>query len=171
MVSTTARQAIGAAVGQLDSGDRARLGQDLRRFAFDDGQVRRSGDEGLHGAPVELAVGLGARSLDGRTLAAVEDAELDAGQIGGAAHDPVQGVDLPHQMALAQAADRRIAGHFADCREPVGDERGPGARARRRGRGLAARVPAPDHNDVKSHGRSASLFHVKHRPICLSASS
>ena len=111
-------------------------------------------DERLHGAPVELAVGLGARALHGGALAAIENPELDAGRIGGAGHNPVQRVDLAHQVALAQAADRRIAGHFADRCEAVGDERGRGAGARRRGRGFAARVPSADDNDVKFHRRS-----------------
>ena len=110
-----------------------------------------SADERLHGAPIELSVGLGARPLDGGTLAAIEDAELNAGRVGGARHHAVERVDLAHQMALAQAADRRIAGHFADRRETVGDERGRGAAARRRGRGFASRMPAADDNDVKFH--------------------
>ena len=116
-----------APVGEVDSGDGAGSRGDPRRFAFDHGQVRRFGDESLHGAPVELAVGLGARALDGGALAAVEDAELNAGSVGGARHHAVERVDLAHQMALAQAPDRRIARHFADGRETVGDERGRGA--------------------------------------------
>ena len=67
-----------AAVGEFDARDRARFGQDARRLAFDDGQVRGLRDQVLHRAPVELPVGLGAGSLDGRALAAVEDAKLDA---------------------------------------------------------------------------------------------
>ena len=63
----------------------------------------------LHRQAIELAVGLGARALHRRALAAVEDAELDAGGVGGAAHQPVERVDLAHQMALAEPADRRIA--------------------------------------------------------------
>ena len=151
VVSTTARAGDRAAVSELDARDGAGVGRDPGGFAFDDGQVRRFADERLHGAPVELAVGLGARPLDGGALAAIEDAELDAGRVGGARHDPVQRVDLAHQMALAEAADRRIAGHLADRCEPMGDERGRGAAARRRGRGFAARMPAADDNDVKLH--------------------
>ena len=92
-----------AAVGELDSRDGAAFGHDPGRFPFDHGQVRRFGDERLHGAPIELAVGLGARPLDGGTFAAVEHAELDAGRVGGAPHHAVERVDLAHQMALAQA--------------------------------------------------------------------
>ena len=52
-------------------------------------------------------------------------------------------------MALAEPADGRIAGHRADGREPVGQQRGPRAHARGRRRGLAAGVAAADHDDVE----------------------
>src|SRR3546814_8155606 len=65
-----------------------------------------------------------------------------------AAHDPVERVDLAHQMPLAEAADRRIAGHLADGVEAVGHEQGARAQPRRRGRGFAAGMPAADDNDV-----------------------
>ena len=102
---------------------------------------------------VELAVGLRARPAHRRTLAAVEHAELDAGLVGDAAHQAVERIDLAHQMALAEPADRRVAGHRADGREPVRDQRGARAHARGRGRGLAAGVAAADHDDIEgSHG-------------------
>ena len=142
-----------AAVGELDAGYAVGIGGDPSRLPFDDGQVRSFGDERLHGAPIELPVGLGARPLDGGSLAAVEDAELNAGGIGGARHHAVERVDLAHQMALAQAADRRIAGHLADRCEAVGDQRGSRAAARRRGRGFASRMAPADDNDVKFHRR------------------
>ena len=150
-----------AAVRELDARYGAGVGCDPSRLPFDDGQVRGLGDQRLHGAPIELTVRLGARPLNGGALAAVEDAELNAGSIGGARHHAVERVDLAHQMALAQAADRRVAGHFADRREAVGDERGWRAAARRRGRGFASRMAPADDNDVKFHS-GVRLFHVKH---------
>ena len=99
------------AVGDHES---ARLGLDHR-------QVRRSSTiSRCIACAVELAVGLGARAAHRRALAAVEDAELDAGGVGGAAHQPVERVDLAHQMALAEPADGRIAGHLADRVEACG---------------------------------------------------
>ena len=80
------------------------------------------------------------------TLGAVEQAELDAGGVGDAAHQAVEGIDLAHEVALAEAADGRIAGHLADGGEGVGDERRTRAHARSRGRGLAAGMAAA-HND------------------------
>ena len=109
-------------------------------------EVRLRRERGLHRLPVELAVGLGARTAHGRTLAAVEHAELDAGRVGDAAHQAVQRIDLAHQMALAEPADRRVAAHLADGRELVGDQRRRHAEPRRGRRSLAAGMPAA-HND------------------------
>ncbi len=151
VVSTTAGQAMHAPIREFDAGDGAGFGHDPGRFPFDDCEVRSPGDKVLHGAPVELAVGLGARPLNGGALAAVEHPELDAGRVGGAPHHAVERVDLAHQMALAQAADGGVARHFANGGEAMGDERGRGARARGRRRGFTARMSAADHHDVKLH--------------------
>ena len=105
-------------------------------------------EEGLHRGTVELAVGLGAGPAHGRALAAVEHAELDAGAVGGAAHQPVERVDLAHELALGQPADRRVARHLADGVEAMGEEQRGGPHARGGGRRLAARVPAAHDDDV-----------------------
>ena len=78
---------------------RNRLGADF--------EVRLLGQQRLHGLAIELAIGLRARAAHGRALAQVEHAELDAGAVDGAAHDAVERIDLAHQVALAQPADRR----------------------------------------------------------------
>ena len=52
-------------------------------------------------------------------------------------------------MALAQPADRGIAGHRADGRKTMGDQRRPGAHARGDGRGLAAGVASADDDDIE----------------------
>ena len=106
-------------------------------------------DRLLHRCGVKLAVSLGARPAHRRALAAVEHAELDPAVIGYAAHQAVERIDLAHQVAFAEPSDRGVARHRADGREPVGQERGAGAHARRRGCGFAARVAAADHDDVE----------------------
>ena len=90
---------------------------------------------------------------DGRALRAVQHPELDAGHVGQAAHDAVQRVDLPDQVALAQAADGRVAAHLADGLELVGEQERARAEARRRGRRLAARVSPADDDHIPGHGR------------------
>ena len=108
-----------------------------------------SRDRGLHRRRIELAVGLGARPADRRTLAAVQHPKLDAAGIGDPAHQAVQRIDLADQMALAETADRGIAGHRADGRKAMGHQRGLRAHPRSRARGLAAGMAAADDDDVE----------------------
>ena len=152
VVSTTAPARDAAAIGGDDAGDAALLDDQVLDRGFDHLEVRRGADRRLHGLPVELAVGLGAGALHRRALAAVQHAELDAGRVGDAAHQAVERVDLAHQMALAEPADGRIAGHLADGREAVGDQRRARAHARGRGRGLAAGMAAADDDDIEGLG-------------------
>src|SRR5204863_408336 len=67
-----------------------------------------------------FAVRLRPRSAHCRTLAAVQHPKLDPTGIGHPAHQAIQGVDLTDQMALAETADRGIAGHRPDGREAMG---------------------------------------------------
>ena len=137
------------AIGEDDRRHRAGIIQrQVEDVALDHGEAVGLADQALHGGAVELAVGLGAGAPDGRALAAVEHAELDAAAIGGKAHQPAESVDLPHQMPLADAADRRIAAHRADRIEAVGDEDRGSSGARRGARRLASGMAAADHDDV-----------------------
>ena len=143
----------GAAVGE-DEAAEAPPGVEGEILAGpgDHGQPRGRGDRRLHGGRVELPVGLGAGAAHRRALAAVEQAELDAGGVRHTAHQPVQGIDLADEVALAQAADRRIARHGADRGRVVGDQRGARAAARRGGRGLDAGMATADDGDVEPVG-------------------
>ena len=111
-------------------------------------EARRLGEQRRHRLAVELAVGLGARPPHRRPLAAVQHAELDAGAVDRPAHDAVERVDLAHQMALGEPADRRVARHLADRRAAVRQQRRARADPRRRGRRLTAGMAAADHDDV-----------------------
>jgi hypothetical protein len=104
--------------------------------------------ESLHGLAVAPPVCLGAGTADRRPLASIEDAKLNARPVDRPAHEAVEGIDLPHQMAFAQSADGRIAGHDPDGRRVMGDQQAAGAQARGGGGGLAARMSPTDHNDI-----------------------
>ena len=121
-------------------------------------QVRRRGNRGLHGLAIELTIGLGAGALNSRTLGAIEQPKLNASLIGGAAHQAVEGIDLAHQMTLAEPADSRVARHLANSCSVVRDQRRARAHASGSGRRLAPGVSAADNNDVKFgsrvHGRT-----------------
>src|SRR5581483_6903934 len=98
----------------------------------------------LNGLPIELPVGLSPRAAHSRTFRAVQNPELDPAPIGGAAHDPVEGIDLADQMALPEAANCRIAGHYADRVALVRHKGRMGAEPRRSRGGFGAGVAASD---------------------------
>src|SRR5262249_53250217 len=135
----------------------------------------------LHRLSVKPPVRLGARTTHGRPFTPIEHAKLDAARIRHPAHQAVQRVDLTHQVAFAEPADRRIAGHGADGGEPVRNQRGLGAHPGSSSRGFAAGMPAADYDHVEfgAHGallpevgflnkptkaawHRTRMFHVKH---------
>ena len=79
--------------------------QEVVYLALNHGQIRRQPQRLLHGRRVELSIGLGARTAHCWPLAAIEEPELNSGGIRHAAHQAVEGVDLAHQVALAEPAD------------------------------------------------------------------
>lgn len=148
--------------GQISAGaqsDPARnvgCNQQIDNLILDDRQGGTGVKGLLHGAAIERAVCLRPRPLRGRPLAAVEEAELDAGGVGGDAHQPVEGVDFADDVAFAQSADRRVAGHFAEAVKAVRDQCGARAHAVRRQRGLGPRMTAANDDHVV-----VVMFHVK----------
>src|SRR5262249_61019868 len=70
---------------------------------LDQGEVPIFPEDVLDRAPVELPVRLGPGAADGGPLGPVEHAELDSAPVGRPAHPPVEGVDLPAQIALPRA--------------------------------------------------------------------
>ena len=113
-------------------------------------EVGRRFDRRLHRRGIELAVGLRARAAHRRALAAVEHAELDAAGVRHPAHEAVERVDLAHEMALSEPADRRIARHGADGRGPLRDHGGARAHPRGGRSGFAAGMAAADNDHVVS---------------------
>jgi hypothetical protein len=97
-----------AAIQKAHAGNRAPNLQ-IVGLAFDDSEVGGRLDGVLHRAGIEGAVRLRARPSHCWTLAAIEDAELDAALIGNPTHQPIQSIDLADQMALAEAADGGVA--------------------------------------------------------------
>ena len=132
-----------------DANDALVLDQKIFDRGGADGEIVLGSQRRLHRGAIELAVRLGARPAHRRALAAVEHPKLDAGGIRDPAHHAVQRIDLAHQMALADPADRGIAGHLADGLELVRQQQRARAKPRGRGRRLAARMPSTDDDDVK----------------------
>ena len=120
-------------------------------------EVRRSLDNALHTLPVGGLVRLNTSGADRRSLARVQNAELDPGLVDRARHFTAEGVDFAHQMALADAADSRIAGHLANVVEIEGQQQSRAAETRRGERGFYPCVAGTDHNDVVVHSDSHLL--------------
>ncbi len=114
-------------------------------------------DEGTHGSAIESAIALGARGPDRGPLSAIEHAELQHGEIGGAGHDAAECVDFTGDGPFGDAADGWVAGHLPDAFEGARDERDRGACAGGGDGGFGAGMTGADHDDVEV------LFIGRHR--------
>ena len=124
----------------------------IESVAFDDRQIGVIEYLRLHRLAIELAVRLCPRAAYGGAFSPVQEAKLDTGGVGNAAHQAVQGIDFPYQMAFSKPSDGRVAGHGANGGEPVRDQGSPGAHACGSGGSLTAGMAAADNNDVESMG-------------------
>lgn len=124
--------------------------------AFDQIQSSRLPNRLLYSVAKELAVNLGAGTLDRWSLRAIKDPELDAGSIRGSTHQPVEGIDFTHQMTLPEATDGGVAGHLTHRRDTVRDERRSRAHAGCDSRGLASSMAPADDNHIVSAARAHS---------------
>ena len=86
---------------------------------------------------------------------------MDARRVGGPAHQPIQRINLAHKVALADPADRRIAGHLTDRLDAVRQQQGlcPDARG---GRGrFAPGMTAAHNHDIEAFNRHChTLLHA-----------
>src|SRR5437762_13767216 len=97
------------AITQANAGGAAVQDDELIHLALDDAEIGSLQYRCLHRGRIEFAIGLGAWAAHRRTLAAIEHAELDSGGIRDPRHEPIQRLDFPDQMALAQAPHRWLA--------------------------------------------------------------
>ncbi|MBB4191045.1 hypothetical protein GGD53_001186 [Rhizobium aethiopicum] len=129
---------------------------EIECVALDNVQAWRRFDCSEHRQPVKLSICLGPWTPHGRTLFAVQHSELDAGNIGNAAHQAIHRVDLTNQMSFAEPADRRIAGHDPDRVSSVGNERSYRTEARSRTGRLSPCMAAADDDHI-----IATIGHIK----------
>src|SRR5262249_34585018 len=97
-----------------------------------------------------LPVGLGPWAAYRWTFSAVEDPKLGAAKIRDSAHQAVQRIDFPNEMAFSKPTNGRITGNSPDGANAVGYEGCFSAHASRRGRSFTAGVTAANHCDVES---------------------
>ncbi len=132
-----------------DALDATGLDREIRRLLLEDRKIRLVLERASYRAPVELAVRLGARRAHRGPLARVQRAELDARAVRGPRHRAAERVDLPDQMTLADAADRRVAAHLAQRLDVLREQQRARAEASRGERCLGAGVAAAYHDDVE----------------------
>ncbi len=121
-------------------------------------------DNPFHLLLVRLLVGLGARAVHGRALAAIEQAELDAGGVDCPAHRPPQRVNLADNLPLGHAADRRIATHLRHGIAVGGQQRRARPHPRRRQRRFTPGMPGADDENVEFVGSLSHLSARKSQP-------
>ena len=131
VVSTTARASKASAFECFESSDAPTIvvEQEPSDGALDGMNACVLFQQRAHGAPIQSAVALRARRPDRRSLALIEHAELEHGQVRGAGHDAAERVHLAHHRALGHAANGRIARHLPDGLERTRDEPDGGTRA------------------------------------------
>lgn len=96
-----------------------------------------------------------ARPLNRRSLAAIEQAELDARGISKPTHYAIKRIHLTNQMAFAQTADSRIAGHRSRIIQSHGNQYNTGTHPRCSGRSFQACM-------ARTYDKNIIMFHVKH---------
>ena len=97
---------------------------------------------------IAFLVGLRARAVHGRALAAIEQAKLEARGVDGASHGAAERVDFADDLPLADATNRRIAAHLSDGIEADGEQRRACAQACRGQRRFGAGMPRADHHHI-----------------------
>jgi len=141
-----------------DAGDLVTVDDQIVASLRADRQVRLLLEPAANRLPIQHPVGLRARRAHRRTLARIENAELDTGFVGRLGHCPTERIDLLDEVAFADAADRRIAAHRPQGIEVVRQQQGPHARTCGGKRRLGAGVATTDDNYLetvrKQHGQS-----------------
>ena len=127
----------------------------------------------LHIPAVCLPVRLGTEGMDRGAFPPVQHPILDTGVICRQTHFPAQGVQFPHKMPLAGAADSRIAGHVPHGVQIDSKKNGvqsqPGGSQGR----LDARVTGSDHRHITAscmvgaHASASSALCSGRRKGCI----
>ena len=135
----------------------------LSHFRLLDFQIGLRFQDLAHLQAIGLFVALGSGGPHSRAAGGVKQAELDADRVGDFAHDATQGVYLPNQVPLGDAADGGIAGHLGDEIDIERVESGLQAHASRGHGGLASGVSGAHHDNVELFGKAL------HSPVSYSS--
>jgi hypothetical protein len=125
---------------------------DVLGLTFNNVNVGGRAHSALHGTCVKLSIGLSPRPSHSRTFTSIENPELDSSFVGCTAHKSIQGINLTHEMSLAQAANCRVARHGPDRCKSVRKQGCLSAHPRGSGSRFAACVSSTDDNHIIVHG-------------------
>jgi hypothetical protein len=130
--------------------------QQLDCFTLHDLQTNLAREEPVNGELESRPVRLHTRAANRSALARVEHPVVNGRVIGSARDQPVEGIDLAHEMPFTQPSNRRVARHGADRIPAEAYQRGAGAQARRGGRSLATGMSASNDHNIKAsrHGHA-----------------
>src|SRR6185437_2071662 len=136
----------------LNAGDPVTVKKQVFAGALEQPQVVLSLESPPDGMSVKHPVGLRPRGANGRPLRTVQNAKVNAGFIGSLRHGATQRIDLLDKMALANAADRRIATHLPESFERMSQQQCGCTHPRRSKRGFGAGMPTADDDNIKVPG-------------------
>ena len=136
-----------------DPGDGSAFQDQVVHALLEQPQIGLALEGGAHRPAVQPPVGLGPGGPHRRALAGVQYPELDTGPVDGLGHEPAEGVDFPHQMALADAADGGVAAHLAQGVQILGQQQGGRAHAGAGERRLGAGMAATHHDHIEPVSR------------------
>ncbi len=135
-------------VGKLEPAHHAALEHKRRGLALDQLKAGLRLDRVLDRCLEQRSVSLNPRPPDRAALRAIEHPVMDRRGVCRARDQPVEGIDLAHQVPLAEATDRRVAAHSPDCVEIEADEADARIHPRSHGGRLAAGMAAPDDEEI-----------------------
>jgi hypothetical protein len=137
-----------AAVSEVHSGNAPPFQPKRLSFALDNLQPLLSRKHCLYSFLEAAAIGLHARTPNGSPFAGIEHSVMNGGMIGCAGDKPVEGIDLPNQMAFAETTDRGVARHGTNRVSGETYQSHAGAHARSSSSRFTAGVAAADYDDV-----------------------
>jgi hypothetical protein len=103
-----------------------------------------------NGGLVTNTVGLGTGGAHGRALAGIEHPKLYATTISTTGHEAAEGIYLFDQVALADSAYGRVAGHLSQSLDIVGQQQSMATHTGAGSSGLGTGMAATNDNDIVS---------------------
>src|SRR5882757_6519298 len=123
--------------------------QKIGRFLLKQDEIGLVFQHGANGMLIKHSIRLGPRRAYRRTLAGIENAEVNAGSVRRACHSTAERIDFLDEVSLANSTNSRIAAHLAKGLDALGEEERMQSHPCGRERRLGTSMPSADHDDIK----------------------